>query len=186
MKTLASLAAAVFLITTASGYVDLVSLGTSTFTVEPSATTALYSQNASGIVFNGSYVLGNTLGGTFTLSDWSSPSLTEFGMVMSINGVNPNLPFAVEFYDGSFNVINKYEGFTVGAGSTPTYIPMTLLQPGTGNLTQVAGIQFTWNGDGAIDATVQSVAAVPEPSTYALLALGAALGGYVLRRHRRA
>jgi hypothetical protein len=189
MKTTFSVFASI-LLAASGGYcqtIDLVSLGSDTFTIEAGATTAAHSQTASGIVFNGSYALGNTLGGTFVTQDWSSASFTEFGLVMTLTGANPNLPFAVDFYDASFDIINTYEGFTLGVGSSPTYVPLTLILPGTGILSAVSGIQFTWNGDGAIDTTVQSVAAVPEPSTYVLLALaGVGLGGYVFRRRLRA
>ena len=164
--------------------IDLVSLGDATFTVDEGATTALYTQNASGVVFNGTYALGDTLGGTFAAQDWSNPAYTEFGMVMSLTGTNPNLPFSVSFYDDTFAIINTYSGTTFGLG-TSTYTPLTLVIPGTGVLTSVAGVQFTWDGGGAVNTTVEGVAAVPEPSTYAFLALsGLALGGYVMRRRR--
>jgi hypothetical protein len=168
--------------------IDLVSLGSATFTVDPGATTAAYTQSASGIIFNASYVLGNTLGGTFATQDWSNPSYTDFGVVMTLTGVNPNLPFSVQFYDDSFNVINTYGGTTAPlVAGTPTYNPLSLSIAGTGILSSVAGIQFTWDGDGAINTTVEEVAAVPEPSTYALLSLGGlAVGGYAMRRRRRA
>ena len=92
--------------------VDLVSLGDATFTVDAGATTALYTQSASGVVFNGTYALGETLGGTFASQDWSNPAYTEFGMVMSLTGINPNLPFSVSFYDDAFAIINTYSGST--------------------------------------------------------------------------
>jgi hypothetical protein len=170
--------------------IDLVSLGSPTFTIDPAATTAAYSQTASGVVFNGAYALGDTLGGSFTTQNWSaytSPTY-DFGIVMTLTGTNPDLPFSVQFYDDTFQVINTYAGTTTGA-TTSTFMPLTLAIPGTGILTSVAGVQFTWDGGGTINATVEKVAAtvVPEPSTYALLALGGmALGGYAVRRRQRA
>jgi len=168
--------------------IDLVSLGSATFTVDPGATTAAYTQTGSGIVFNGTYALGDTLGGTFATQNWSNPSYTEFGVVMTLTGANPFLPFSVQFYDGSFNVINTYGGTTAPlVAGTPTYTPLSLSIAGTGILSSVAGIQFTWDGGGTINTTVEKVAAVPEPSTYALLSLGGlAVGGYAIRRRRRA
>ena len=54
----------------------------------------------------------------------------------------------------------------------------------------MAGIQFTWDGSGTVNANIEKIAAVvavPEPSTYALITLaGLALGGYALRRRQRA
>jgi hypothetical protein len=173
------------LATSAFAQIDLVSLGSSTFTVDPGATTASYTQSGSGIIFNGTYALGDTLGGTFATQDWSNPAYTEFGVTMTLTGSNPNLPFSVQFYDAAFNVINTYGGTTVPlvAGS-PTYTPLSLNIPGTGILTSVAGVQFTLDGGGAINTTVETVSAVPEPSTYALLVLGGlALSAYRLRRH---
>jgi hypothetical protein len=166
--------------------IDLVSLGSPTFTVDPVATTAAYSQTGSGLVFNGTYVLADTVGGTFTSQDWSNPTYTTFGVVMSITGTNPDMPFSVQFYDSSFAVINTYTGTTSTSSLSP-FQPLTLAIPGTGLLSDVAGIQFTWDGGGTINTTAATISAVPEPSTYALLALGAsALGGYAVRRRYRA
>ena len=183
---LTAVASALLSLTALSQQIDLVSLGSPTFTVAGDATTALYSQSSSGVIFNGTYALGDTLGGTFSTQNWSSPTYTGFGLVMSLTGSNPNLPFSVSFYDPSFAIINTYSGTTTGATSS-TYLPLTLVLPGTGVLSSVAGVQFTWDGGGAVNSTIEQVAAVPEPSTYALLALGGlALGGYVVRRRQRA
>ncbi len=166
--------------------IDLVSLGSPTFTVDPGATTAAYSQTGSGLVFNGAYALGDTLGGSFTSQNWSiytTPPYT-FGVVMSITGTNPDLPFSLQLYDDSFNVINTYSGFTTGATSS-TFLPVSLAVAGTGVLSSVAGAQFTWDGGGTINATAEKISVVPEPSTYALLALaGGALTALRFRRRQ--
>jgi hypothetical protein len=55
------------------------------------------------------------------------------------------------------------------------------------HLANVGGAQITWDGGGTVNANIQAIATVPEPSTYALLAMGGlALGGYVMRRRQRA
>lgn len=184
-KLLSGAVLATALAASSHAQIDLVSLGSPIFTVDGGATTAAYTQNASGVVFNGAYALGDTLGGTFATQDWSDPAYTEFGVTMTLTGANPNLPFSVQFYDASFNVINTYGGTTVPlvAGS-PTYTPLSLNIPGTGNLSAVAGLQFTWDGGGTINTTVESVAAVPEPSTYMLLAFGGVAWGWFRLRQR--
>lgn len=163
--------------------VDLVSLGSPTFTVDSGATTAAYTQTGSGLVFNGAYALGDTLGGSFTAMDWSPYATSTFGVVMSLTGTNPDMPFSVQFYDDTFAVINTYSGFTTGA-TVSTFQPLTLAIPGTGVFSSVAGIQFTWDGGGTINATAEKIA-VPEPSTYAMLAFASvALGAYRYRSRR--
>lgn len=166
-------------------WIDLVGLGTDTFTIDPGSVTAVnYSQSASALIFNGAQADAATLGGTFATQDWSNPIYTGFGMVMSLSGANPNLSYSVQFYDAGFGVINTYTGSTVGLTSTPSFSPLTLAIGGTGILSSVAGVQFTWDTGGTINTTVQGVAAVPEPSTYAMLAL-AAIGVSAYRMRRR-
>lgn len=149
---------------TSAEHIELVSLSSATFTVSgEEATTANYAASASGVLFNGTYALGDTLGGTFATQDWSNPSYTGFGVVVSLTGTDPNLPFSVSFYDPSFNIINTYSGTTTGA-TTSTYLPLSLVLSGTGDLSRVAGIQFTWDGGGSIACTVEKIATLAAPS----------------------
>jgi hypothetical protein len=104
---------------------------------------------------------------------------------MSVTGTNPDLFFSLTLYDDSFAPINTYGGSTFGLTSTPSLVSLTLDGPGTGNFSAVTGALLTWGGGGTINTTASEVVAiaVPEPSTYALLALGGlALGAYRLRR----
>jgi hypothetical protein len=149
----------------ASAQEIMASLGSPALAVDPAATTAAYTQSASGLVFNGTYALGDTLGGTFTEQDWSKRS--GFGVFMVLAGANPRLPFSIQFFDADFNVINTYEGTTEPlVAGTPTFVPLALNLPGTGVLTKVAGVQFTWDSGGAANILVQSIAAaaIPTPS----------------------
>ncbi len=170
-----------------SQFIDLASFSSSDYAIEASVTTAPHTQNSSGINFAPSVSLGDTLGGSWNASpfDWSSYNVDDFAIKMTITGTNPNLPFSLIIFDTDINFMN-FTGTTVGA-ATDSYIPLTFINAeAPGILSSVFGVQFTWDGDDNVNATLQEVAAVPEPSTYALLALGAlALGGYAARRRVR-
>lgn len=176
---------------TNASYVDLVSLGSSGFSVDPGATTA-GSQTASGITFSPSISLADTIGGAFTAGplDWDAYSpATDFALKLSIlSGSNPNLPFSLSLVDGSSNILNF-----VGVSSdlnAQGYVPLTLNGTDPGNpvvLAAVTAAQLTWDGGATANVSAQAIAAVPEPSTYALLALSSlAVTGYMIRRRRRA
>lgn len=170
--------------------VDLISLGSGAFTVNISIGSG--TQNASGLNWAGSVALADLQSGSFATADWTpytNPlNYTGFGVRMSVTGVNPNLAFSVEFTDSLANSIDIYDGSTFGLTATPGIVPLTLANPGTGIYSDVSYVTFTWGGAGTINTEVTEVVAiaVPEPSAYALLAMGAfAMGGYMLRRRQR-
>ncbi len=173
-------------------FIDLVSFGSSNFQMDPGSD-PIFSQSATAITMGPSLAI--SLGSTWYnesmtkfVSDWSADP--DFYIAMSVEGVNPGLAFGVTFYDTSFGTINIYDSNTGFAGSSLSYVPLSLAIAGNNNLSDVQFIQFTWGADGSLGATqsvtVEGIAAVPEPSTYALIALSAlAFGAYSAKRRRK-
>jgi len=175
-------------------FIDLVSFGTSGFTLDTTISSGSYSAGATGVTYSPSVVLGDSFGGTFNAAplDWSSNTslATDIFLKLSITGVNPNAPMTLEIFDSTFASSVKYQGTTdpSASGTSAPYFKFTLSGAFTpAVMASVGGAQITWDGDATINANIQAIATVPEPSTYALLALsGLALSGYVIRRRHRA
>ena len=188
MKKTVLILLAAFAVVLPVGATDLLSLGTSGFTVDGLSSTAVnYSQSATELTWTGSQGLGvAAFGPTSSTFDWST--VPQFGVRVSLTGTNPELSFSLQLYDASFNLA-LYEGSTSGLLiGTPTVVPLTLSTSDPGfSLTTISGVGIQWNDAGSVTGSMSQVVAVPEPSTYALLALGGlALGGYTARRRRRA
>lgn len=172
--------------TVAAGAVDLLSLGSSGFTVDPTSTAVNYTQSTSELTWTGAQGTGESVfGGTSGTFNWST--VPQFGVRVSLTGTNPDLSFSLQLYDASFNQA-LYEGSTTGLLiGTPTVVPLTLSTSDPGfSLATISGVGIQWNDSGSVTGSMSQVVAVPEPSTYALLALsGLAVGGYVVRRRQR-
>jgi hypothetical protein len=165
----------------------IASLGTLDFSVESSSTTANYTQTTSALNFSGAQFLGATLGGLWSpagAKDWSPYQLSDFGLLASVNGVNPNMPFTLEVYDSNLQIANIFVGNTFGATLSPSFLSLTLSQEGTGNMNDIVGIQFTWDSNDSIDFAWEGIGVVPEPSTISLLVLGASALIFRLLRRR--
>lgn len=164
-------------------------LGAPDFDVDVDNSLAPWTQGPSSITINGTYSLSQGVGGGFLSEglpvtyDWSG--VQDFALTMSFSGGNPSAAlFSLEFFaivDSEVESVGRFEGSTEGLTSTPTLV--TLQEAFRGDLSSVAGMQFTLDGDGTINTTISNITAVPEPSTWAMLFFGAALfGGFALRR----
>jgi hypothetical protein len=121
----------------------------------------------SGAVLNNNLTFAGAISG-FSLSP-------NYSTIAFIKALDPNSGWATVIE--STELITGTGGFTVAANLT-TAQPNWVIQTGF----QVSGI----NANPANEVALGSVTVVPEPSTYALLALGAAgLGAHLVRRRRR-
>ena len=190
---LAAIAALLFAGIQAQAQTNLANLGSDNFTVDEGGTTVAYTQSTTSLnLTNPTIALGETLGGVFsTPYNWSAYSNTNnfaFGLLMSAPGASPsNVPFTIEFFNGALDaIVNTYQGSASGLGTSPTFIPVELSLPGTGDFSSIGGMQFTWDGGGTGAVVIDSVgvAVVPEPSTWAMLVFGGALVIFVASRRR--
>lgn len=167
-------------------------LGSDDFTIDGGGTTASYTQDATTLTLVSPFALGDTIGGIFgTIYDWSAysdSSLYTFGLLLSAPGASPNIGFTVEFFNGALDeIVNGYQGGASGLGTTAIFVPLAISAPGSDDFSTIGGLQFTWDSPGTGTVVVEGVAvqAVPEPSTWALIGLAAAmLGGRVIAKRR--
>jgi hypothetical protein len=175
--------------------VDLASFGSATFAIDPISSTVIPTQTASGLTFSPSINFGDSVGGEFAppAFNWSAynpstPGVIWYAKISILSGSNPNLPFTLNLIDTVAGTSLNFDGFTTGATSN-SYVTLSLNPTDPGTASVLSGVNFaqiTWNNGGTADISVQNVSAVPEPSTYVLLALSSlALGGYVARRRKR-
>jgi hypothetical protein len=169
-------------------FTDLTTFGTSDFAVDTGFSDAPFSQSATTLSLNTPFSSGQILAGDFASAfNWSS----EPGFALVLSSIDaPNALLVVEFQNAAFVPLAV---FNVGTGlmtATPTSFTLNPVSGSISALTQVAALEFKWNGSslsGDTAVTVHALQSVPEPSTYALLTLvGVGLGGYVLRRRLRA
>jgi hypothetical protein len=142
---------------------DLVNLGSAQFTVDPSFTTATYTQSISSLTFNTKPQLGDTLTGLFASEqDWSS--YASFGLTMTPSLGNTSLFFTVQFYDSALTLIGTFEA-TTPLSLTPSVVMLGRLLDGTGDFSSVAGMQFTWNGSEQVNVALSDIVGFPAPTS---------------------
>jgi len=122
---------------------------------------------------------------TLAVPDWT-PYKNSLVLYMSVSSISASTPFTLSLFDSSSASVN-YSG-TAAVTSGLERVVLTLSPEPTFDYANILGVAFTWGGSASsVTSTIQEVQAVPEPSTYALVGMGAlALSGYVARRRRRA
>ena len=176
--------------------VTIESFATGQFTVDAGSVYAP-TQSASGLTTNLSVAAGDIFYGSFAApANWSSygwtslgagngSTSTALGLFMTVTSQAAPTPFTVTLYDSAFAAIQTFTANT-SVFSTPTFValaPTSASGFNGGSIVDVAFFAFSWDGSGAINTTLYSVATIPEPSSASLLALG--MAGLVALRARR-
>jgi hypothetical protein len=188
---LAAVLAVTAVTTQAAVPLTLLSFGTSTYTLDGSST-AGPTQSASGFAYSNAVIsLGDTFfnspgGLSLAVPNWTTYK-TNLNLYLSVTAISASTPFTLTLYDDQSATVD-YSGTASSTSGVLTEVPLTLTPNVAFNFANIQGVQLTWGGGAtAATASIQAVTSVPEPSTYALLGMGAvALSGYVVRRRRRA
>lgn len=150
---------------------DLQNLGSVQLEVPVEFASMPFTQTAGSLDLAGSFSSGGTVAGLFLggPQDWSLYS--DFALRMTLSGTNPELSFSVGFFsynpedpENPYAFIDTYGGFTLEAGASPADVLLSLSIPGTGDYSSVAGMQFTWDTGGSIDAKLLDIVALSGPA----------------------
>lgn len=158
----------------ANGFTELLNFGSSTFSIDTTFTQDNFSQSSTSVTFGTISSLdapNNTIFGTFTPADWSSFNLSNFQINVSLSGSN-SAPLSIELYgSGATTLLATSGAVGIPTPTSNTYFSIPLTLEAGQNLTSVDSFLLKVNNTGAIPLTVNSFAAVPEPGTYALMAI---------------
>ena len=183
-------------VSTHAANLDIGLFTTGNFTLDAGSSYAP-TQSVSGLTTSLPVAAGDIFYGAFAAPmDWSSYNWTSLGagngytntglgLVMTVASQAAPTPFTVTLFDSGFNAIQTFTANT-SVFSTPTFValaPTSASGFNGGSIVDVAFFAFSWDGSGAINTTLYSVATIPEPSSASLLALG--MAGVVALRARR-
>jgi hypothetical protein len=189
-KTFAIIATSLAILSAAQANILLKDLGSLDTSVVTPPTNLAYTLNQSSTQFsNITDNSGNQItwifNTPFTLADINSQNLF---LNFSLSGANPNSAFHVDLYDATYSNIYTFTGTTTSASSTTSDVALTYYALDGNAFSSFAAAALVFDGVGSTitSMTVSNLnySAVPEPSTYALLAIGA-LGLFLSFRRRK-
>ncbi len=193
-KTAAILSLILVSATFAKAQITLSSLGSIGLIIDSGSSSSVYSQSGSSLQFNSALTSGDAVQGALTSpGNWSSynagngtqGSPTDFSLYMAFTGgANPNMGFNVQIWNADFTSDLYLAGSTASASSVASYVPLTYDRGSISVLANPSTLIISWNDSGTPAVTMTSLAAVPEPSTYALMAVGA-VGLFLSFRRRK-
>ena len=196
MKLVVASTILMMVVSTHAANLDIGLFTTGNFTLDAGSSYAP-TQSVSGLTTSLPVAAGDIFYGAFAAPmDWSSYNWTSLGagngytntglgLVMTVASQAAPTPFTVTLFDSGFNAIQTFTANT-SVFSTPTFValaPTSASGFNGGSIVDVAFFAFSWDGSGAINTTLYSVATIPEPSSASLLALG--MAGLVALRARR-
>lgn len=170
--------------TDAQSLPQTVSMGSASFAIDE-GNSLPHTQNATSFTINGPFAIGEGLGGGFLVSgspgsyDWSAATGFSLRMLVSASSA---IGFSLDFFDESAANVARYRGSTDGL--TGAFSDVSLQQQFQNDMSAVFGMQLTFDDAGTFNTTIESVTAVPEPTTWALMIMGAAFLGANLWRRR--
>lgn len=159
----------------------LTNFGTSAFTIVGDFTTNNATQTSTSVTFGSIPDLSsNLITGTISSADWSSYNMsTDFRVNLSLTTAT-SAPLTIELFtaDGTSLATGSV---TIDSVVSNQDFPIAF----SGNpLSSVGAVGLKVTATGAMPLTVNSLAAVPEPSTYALMALGGLVLFFIARRRK--
>jgi hypothetical protein len=185
--TLAIITSFVLAVSANAQYIDLINLG-STGIGALITQGSSWSQTGTATSTSGAVGQGDNFynTGSFASQNWSSSQGLWIKSSVT-TAASPSMSFTFRLFDSSSDIIATYQGDTSDFVSDSGFSYLDLTPVGTPTLTGIQYMQFTFDtasGTTAPNISLQSIATVPEPSTYALMALSGLVLFFIARRRK--